>query len=241
MINTGFVIKNLYKKFYIEDDVHIVFSDISLEIHGDKITVILGESGCGKTTLLRILSNLDTADSGEVVYIENDKKITPKVGVVFQESRLMPWLTVKENISFHSKGMDEETLNKYLSMMNLQKFKNSYPNELSGGMANRVSIARALSYDPDILLMDEPFAALDYFTRRKMQKEVIDIHKSTKKGVIFVTHNIDEALTIADKILVIKQDKTIKEFVIEDDYNRDLGDSYYIDLKKVILRELGEE
>lgn len=241
MINTGFVIKNLYKKFYIEDDEHIVFSDISLEIHGDKITVILGESGCGKTTLLRILSNLDTADSGEVVYIENDKKITPKVGVVFQESRLMPWLTVKENISFHSKGMDEETLNKYLSMMNLQKFKNSYPNELSGGMANRVSIARALSYDPDILLMDEPFAALDYFTRRKMQKEVIDIHKSTKKGVIFVTHNIDEALTIADKILVIKQDKTIKEFVIEDDYNRDLGDSYYIDLKKVILRELGEE
>lgn len=241
MINTGFVIKNLYKKFYIEDDEHIVFFDISLEIHGDKITVILGESGCGKTTLLRILSNLDTADSGEVVYIENDKKITPKVGVVFQESRLMPWLTVKENISFHSKGMDEETLNKYLSMMNLQKFKNSYPNELSGGMANRVSIARALSYDPDILLMDEPFAALDYFTRRKMQKEVIDIHKSTKKGVIFVTHNIDEALTIADKILVIKQDKTIKEFVIEDDYNRDLGDSYYIDLKKVILRELGEE
>lgn len=241
MINTGFVIKNLYKKFYIEDDEHIVFSDISLEIHGDKITIILGESGCGKTTLLRILSNLDTADSGEVVYIENDKKITPKVGVVFQESRLMPWLTVKENISFHSKGMDEETLNKYLSMMNLQKFKNSYPNELSGGMANRVSIARALSYDPDILLMDEPFAALDYFTRRKMQKEVIDIHKSTKKGVIFVTHNIDEALTIADKILVIKQDKTIKEFVIEDDYNRDLGDSYYIDLKKVILRELGEE
>ena len=240
MINTGFVIKNLYKKFYIEDDEHIVFSDISLEIHGDKITIILGESGCGKTTLLRILSNLDTADSGEVVYIENDKKITPKVGVVFQESRLMPWLTVKENISFHSKGMDEETLNKYLSMMNLQKFKNSYPNELSGGMANRVSIARALSYDPDILLMDEPFAALDYFTRRKMQKEVIDIHKSTKKGVIFVTHNIDEALTIADKILVIKRDKTIKEFFIEEDYNRDLSDSYYIDLKKIILNELGE-
>ncbi len=165
MIKTGFVIKNLCKKFSIENQEHIVFCDISLEIPGDKITVILGESGCGKTTLLRILSNLDTADSGEVVYIEHGKKITPKVGVVFQESRLMPWLTVSENISFHSKNMDEESLNKYLSMMKLEKFKNSYPNELSGGMANRVSIARALSYNPDILLMDEPFAPLDYFTK----------------------------------------------------------------------------
>ena len=164
MIKTGFIIKNLCKKFKIEDDEHIVFSDISLEIPGDKITVILGESGCGKTTLLRILSNLDTLDKGEVNYIDNNHKIKPKVGVVFQESRLMPWLTVKENISFHSKKMQDEDLNKYLSMMKLEKFKNSYPNELSGGMANRVSIARALSYNPDILLMDEPFAALDYFT-----------------------------------------------------------------------------
>ena len=104
--------------------------------------------------------------------------------------------------------MDEKDLNKYLSMMKLEKFKNSYPSELSGGMANRVSIARALSYNPDILLMDEPFAALDYFTRRKMQKEVINIHEKTKKGVVFVTHNIDEALAIADKILVIKKDKS---------------------------------
>ena len=178
---------------------------------------------------------------GSEMCIRDSHKIKPKVGVVFQESRLMPWLTVKENISFHSKKMDDKDLNKYLSMMNLEKFKNSYPNELSGGMANRVSIARALSYNPDILLMDEPFAALDYFTRRKMQKEVIDIHEKTKKGVVFVTHNIDEALAIADKILVIKQDKSIKEFIIKDDYSRDLGSSYYIDLKKIILNELGEE
>ena len=209
MIKTGFIIKNLCKKFKIEDDEHIVFSDISLEIPGDKITVILGESGCGKTTLLRILSNLDTSDKGEVSYIDNKHKIKPKVGVVFQESRLMPWLTVKENISFHSKKMDEKDLNKYLSMMKLEKFKNSYPSELSGGMANRVSIARALSYNPDILLMDEPFAALDYFTRRKMQKEVINIHEKTKKGVVFVTHNIDEALAIADKIVMNKKLKKI--------------------------------
>lgn len=125
--------------------------------------------------------------------------------------------------------------------MKLDKFKNAYPNELSGGMANRVSIARALSYNPDILLMDEPFAALDYFTRRKMQKEVIDIYEKTKKGVVFVTHNIEEALNIANKIIIFKKDKSIKELQISQDYNRDLNSDYYINLKKIILKELGEK
>lgn len=245
MIETGFIIDNLTKSFIVEKNKHVVFENISLEINSDDITVILGESGCGKTTLLRILSNLDTADSGDVKYIKNNKKINPKVGVVFQESRLMPWLTVGENLSFHSKDMDENTIDKYLKMMKLEKFKNSYPNELSGGMANRVSIGRALSFNPDILLMDEPFAALDYFTRRKMQKEVLNIHKKTKKGVVFVTHNIDEALAIADKILIIKKDKSIKKITVENIYsdndnNRDLESFYYINLKKIILNELGE-
>lgn len=245
MIETGFIIDNLTKSFIVEKNKHVVFENISLEINSDDITVILGESGCGKTTLLRILSNLDTADSGDVKYIKNNKKINPKVGVVFQESRLMPWLTVGENLSFHSKDMDENTIDKYLKMMKLEKFKNSYPNELSGGMANRVSIGRALSFNPDILLMDEPFAALDYFTRRKMQREVLNIHKKTKKGVVFVTHNIDEALAIADKILIIKKDKSIKKITVENIYsdndnNRDLESFYYINLKKIILNELGE-
>lgn len=151
----------------------------------------------------------------------------------------MPWLTVSENITFHGNKKAEINVNKYLDIMKLKKFKNAYPSELSGGMANRVSIARALSYDPDILLMDETFAALDYFTRRKMQREVIDIYKSTKKGVIFVTHNIEEALTIANKIIVFN--KNIKEFFVSYDYNRDLSSDHYINLKKDILRELGEE
>lgn len=124
---------------------------------------------------------------------------------------------------------------KYLKMMNLQKFKNSYPNELSGGMAQRVSIARALSFNPDMLFMDEPFSALDYFTRIDMQNEVIRIHKSTNKGVIFVTHDIDEALKIGKKIVVFTDERKIKEFNIEDGYNRDLTSEYYIKLKKDIL------
>lgn len=241
MYKSGFILKNISKKYLIDNTYHVIFSDISLNICKDEITVILGESGCGKTTLLKILSKLENIDSGEITYFNRNEEVTPKVGVVFQESRLMPWLTVSENIVFHSKKKEMIDVDKYLEIMKLKKFKNAYPSELSGGMANRVSIARALSYDPDILLMDEPFAALDYFTRRKMQREVIDIYKSTKKGVIFVTHNIEEALTIANKIIVFNKHKSIKEFFVSYDYNRDLSSDYYINLKKYILKELGEE
>lgn len=240
MYKGGFVLKNISKKYLVDNTYHVIFNNMSLDIGKDEITVILGESGCGKTTLLKILSNLETIDSGQIKYFNEDKEVIPKVGVVFQESRLMPWLTVKENITFHSNKKAEINVDKYLDIMKLKKFKNAYPSELSGGMANRVSIARALSYDPDILLMDEPFAALDYFTRRKMQREVIDIYKSTKKGVIFVTHNIEEALTIANKIIVFNKNKNIKEFFVSYDYNRDLSSDHYINLKKDILRELGE-
>ncbi|MPM80521.1 Aliphatic sulfonates import ATP-binding protein SsuB [bioreactor metagenome] len=241
MYKGGFVLKNISKKYLLDNTYHVIFKDISLNICKDEITVILGESGCGKTTLLKILSNLETIDSGQITYFNENKEVIPKVGVVFQESRLMPWLTVRENITFHSNKKDNINVDKYLNIMKLKKFKNAYPSELSGGMANRVSIARALSYDPDILLMDEPFAALDYFTRRKMQKEVIEIYKSTKKGVIFVTHNIEEALTIANRIMVFNKNKSIKEFFVSYDYNRDLSSDYYVNLKKDILKELGEE
>ena len=210
MYKCGFVLKNISKKYLVDNTYHVIFNNVSLDICKDEITVILGESGCGKTTSLKILSNLETIDSGQIKYFNEDEEVTPKVGVVFQESRLMPWLTVSENITFHGNKKAEINVDKYLDIMKLKKFKNAYPSELSGGMANRVSIARALSYDPDILLMDEPFAALDYFTRRKMQREVIDIYKSTKKGVIFVTHNIEEALTIANKIIVFNKNKNIK-------------------------------
>ena len=175
----------------------------------------------------------------------------------------MDWLNVSENITFHNvsnrskknnknaiyrllsklrfkknNSVSEIDVDKYLSMMKLEKFKNSYPGELSGGMAQRVSIARALSFDPDMLLMDEPFSALDYFTRKDMQNEVIRIHESTNKGVIFVTHDIDEALKIADKIIVFTLEREFKEFKINDTYNRDLTSNYYVSLKKEILHTL---
>lgn len=241
----------------------MVLNNISLNISTEDITVILGESGCGKTTFLRIIAGLENVTSGEISYIKDNKEFKPKVGMVFQESRLMDWLNVSENITFHNvsnrskknnknaiyrllsklrfkknNSVSEIDVDKYLSMMKLEKFKNSYPGELSGGMAQRVSIARALSFDPDMLLMDEPFSALDYFTRKDMQNEVIRIHESTNKGVIFVTHDIDEALKIADKIIVFTLEREFKEFKINDTYNRDLTSNYYVSLKKEILHTL---
>lgn len=263
MSNSGYIIKKVCKNYEVNNEQHMVLNNISLNISTEDITVILGESGCGKTTFLRIIAGLENVTSGEISYIKDNKEFKPKVGMVFQESRLMDWLNVSENITFHNvsnrskknnknaiyrllsklifkknNSVSEIDVDKYLSMMKLEKFKNSYPGELSGGMAQRVSIARALSFDPDMLLMDEPFSALDYFTRKDMQNEVIRIHESTNKGVIFVTHDIDEALKIADKIIVFTLEREFKEFKINDTYNRDLTSNYYVSLKKEILHTL---
>ena len=263
MSNSGYIIKKVCKNYEVNNEQHMVLNNISLNISTEDITVILGESGCGKTTFLRIIAGLENVTSGEISYIKDNKEFKPKVGMVFQESRLMDWLNVSENITFHNvsnrskknnknaiyrllsklrfkknNSVSEIDVDKYLSMMKLEKFKNSYPGELSGGMAQRVSIARALSIDPDMLLMDEPFSALDYFTRKDMQNEVIRIHESTNKGVIFVTHDIDEALKIADKIIVFTLEREFKEFKINDTYNRDLTSNYYVSLKKEILHTL---
>ena len=263
MSNSGYIIKKVCKNYEVNNEQHMVLNNISLNISTEDITVILGESGCGKTTFLRIIAGLENVTSGEISYIKDNKEFKPKVGMVFQESRLMDWLNVSENITFHNvsnrskknnknaiyrllsklrfkknNSVSEIDVDKYLSMMKLEKFKNSYPGELSGGMAQRVSIARALSFDPDMLLMDEPFSALDYFTRKDMQNELIRIHESTNKGVIFVTHDIDEALKIADKIIVITLEREFKEFKINDTYNRDLTSNYYVSLKKEILHTL---
>lgn len=224
-------LQNVTKKFSVNGEDHVVIQDINLEISSEDITVILGASGCGKTTLLRIIANLETATSGRIVFQRENKEMTPKVGLVFQESRLMPWLTVSQNIGFHQKA-DKDEIAYYLKRMKLEKFHKSYPSELSGGMAQRVSIARALSFNPDFLLMDEPFSALDYFTRMEMQNEVVRIHKETAKGVLFVTHDLDEALTIATRIIVFTKEHKLKEFDLKKEQNNS------VELKQEILNTL---
>lgn len=231
-MKSKFIIENVSKSFSQK-----ILKNISLEISGEDITVIVGKSGCGKTTFLRMLAGLENISEGSIKFLDSSgKEKKAKIGMVFQEPRLMPWLTVEKNIRIYEKE-EKVDVDKVLSLVSLKDVKNFYPNELSGGMASRIAIARAIGYNPDILLMDEPFAALDYFTRNQLQNEIIKIHKETKTGIIFVTHNIDEALLIGGKIIIFNRGKC-EEIKIEKNYPRDMGDIELINLKKDILKRI---
>lgn len=237
MNSNGYSLKNLSKYFIIDGETVDVLKGVNLKLPGDKITVVLGKSGCGKTTLLRILGGLEEASSGEVTYNDHGEQVIPKVGNVFQESRLMPWLTVEDNICIHMNNpkIGRAYIKKHLNMMGLEDFDKAYPSQLSGGMAQRVAIARALAYEPNLLLMDEPFSSLDYFTRLGLQKELISIYEKTQKGIIFVTHNIDEALMLGQNILIMRKGEAINEYPIPYGYPRDLGSPFFNQAKKDLL------
>lgn len=231
-MKSKFIIENVSKSFSQK-----ILKNISLEISGEDITVIVGKSGCGKTTFLRMLAGLENISEGSIKFLDSlGKEKKAKIGMVFQEPRLMPWLTVEKNIRIYEKEKRVD-VDKVLSLVSLKDVKKFYPNELSGGMASRIAIARAIGYNPDLLLMDEPFAALDYFTRNQLQNEIIKIHKETKTGIVFVTHNIDEALLIGGKIIIFNRGKC-EEIKIEKNYPRDMGDIELINLKKDILKRI---
>lgn len=219
-------IRDLIKKF----NDHYVFNNLNLDIESDKITVILGKSGCGKTTLLRLISNLEKYDSGSI----NTNNL--KFSYVFQEPRLFPWLTVFENIQAIT-NLPSDEIYRMIRMVDLEKFSNSYPDELSGGMKSRVSLARAFAYKPNFLLMDEPFSNLDDFTRVKMQEELLKLYNKENVGILFVTHNIDEALTIADKIIMLKEGKIYSSYNINSK-KRDLLDFEFTTLKRKIRDDI---
>jgi NitT/TauT family transport system ATP-binding protein len=183
---------------------------ISFGVEKAEIVALLGPSGCGKTTALRIAMGLDSPSSGGV-YV-NDKKITGcgyDRGMVFQHAELLPWSTALENVKFglRMKGMAEPemtaTAQRYLDLVGLGRAAQQRPHQLSGGMKQRVGIARALAIDPEILLMDEPFGALDSQTREQLQSELLSIHAKTKKTIVFVTHDLDEAVFLASRVVVM--------------------------------------
>jgi NitT/TauT family transport system ATP-binding protein len=185
-------------------------SDISFEVEDSEFICILGPSGCGKTTLLRIIAGLDSPSSGLVLMNGSViDKPNPKLGMIFQDYSLFPWRTVNGNIAFGlemqgtKKDQIQATTEKYLSLAGLSGFGNSYPNELSGGMRQRVAVIRALAVEPVVLLMDEPFGALDAQSRNKLQHDLIDIWEKTRKTILFVTHSVDEAVFLADRIVVL--------------------------------------
>lgn len=204
-------IKGLNQSFPRDDGSRlVVLENLSLDVKDKEFVCILGSSGCGKTTLLRMIAGLDTAESGTIVLDgEEIKGPNPKVGMVFQEYSLFPWRTVIDNIAFglEMRGVPKEerykVAEKYLELVNLAQFHDSFPSELSGGMRQRVAVARALALDPVLLLMDEPFGALDAQTRNKLQIELLEIWEKTKKTVVFITHSVDEAVFLSDRIVVL--------------------------------------
>ena len=224
-------------KFYTVDKESIkVIDKIDLSIPESKITVILGRSGCGKTTLLRLVAGLENFEQGEIIGVESKRK-----AYVFQEDRLMPWLDVKSNITFgiHKNEIDNSRINEIIETVGLEKFYNAYPSQLSGGMKQRVSIARAFAYNPDFIMMDEPFSALDYFTREQMQNELLRIHERLKCSILFVTNSIDEALILGDNIVILEKGIIKSQYEIKEDSNkRDLLDDKFVKLKKQIINDL---
>lgn len=232
----GIKLVDITKSYCVEKEKIQVIDKINLNIPSNKITVIVGRSGCGKTTLLRLVAGLEDYDSG-VIKDDNLKR----KAYVFQEDRLMPWLTVKKNICFgiNKSEINHEKIDAIIDTVGLNRFQNAYPKQLSGGMKQRVSIARAIAYEPDFILMDEPFSALDYFTREQMQKELLNIQRRTKCSILFVTHSIDEALILGDKIVVLDKGTIKSEYEISDTVeHRDLLSSNYVGLKKKIMNDL---
>jgi len=205
------VIKNLTRSF-IRDDGSVLYAieGVDLSIHQKEFICVLGPSGCGKTTLLRMIAGLDLATTGDILLEgEQIQGPNPKVGIVFQEYSLFPWRNVIDNVAFglEMQGIGREERYRraqpYLDLVGLSQFSRSYPSELSGGMRQRVAVARALAIEPEILLMDEPFGALDAQTRNLLQKELLEIWQKTKKTIIFVTHSVDEAVFLADRLVVL--------------------------------------
>ena len=232
----GIELKNIHKTYPVDDRTLHVLKGIDLHIPEKSITVILGRSGCGKTTLLRLVGDLEKPDSGEIQFDAEHK-----TAYVFQESRLMPWLNVWDNVVFGLKKQDikKETIQNIIDTVGLSGFEKAYPHQLSGGMQQRTAIARALAYDPSFIMMDEPFAALDYFTRDQMQKELLRLQQSRGASILFVTHSIDEALLLGHKIVIIENGMIKKVFLIETvPAERDLLSPAFIDLKREIINEL---
>lgn len=200
-------IHQLTKAFYKKNRSVTALQDISLQVEDGEFVCLVGPSGCGKSTLLRILANLEQPSTGSftIKQTESDK---PLQSMVFQENGIIPWMTVEENVAFGLKmrhlpeTLMKERVDYYLEKVGLQQFSKLYPKELSGGMKQRVSIARAFANDPEILLMDEPFAALDEQNKFILQEELLSIWEETKKTVLFITHSIDEALMLSDRIIL---------------------------------------
>lgn len=212
-----------------------VLSSIDLRVEVSEFVVIVGASGCGKSTLLRLLAGLEKADAGRI-------EVGFRTAVGFQDARLLPWMRVWENVVFGVPGTSEirrETARRYLDDVGLQSFMDAWPNTLSGGQAQRVSLARALALEPRILLLDEPFGALDALTRLKMHALTQRLWREHMLSIVLVTHDIEEAVVLADRIVVLRQGSIVDQFRVEFERPRKRGNASFEAYRSRLLNGLG--
>jgi len=242
--------RHVRKEFQGHDGTVVAIEDITFSVRESEFCVIVGPSGCGKSTFLYLAAGFEKPTSGQILL---DGKIIegpgPDRGFVFQEFALYPWKTVLGNVSFglEIQGMGREESRKraeeYIRTIGLQGFENAYPHTLSGGMKQRVGIARALAYDPEILLMDEPFGSLDAQTKKLMQRELLRVWVKTKKTVLYVTHSVVEAAYLADRVIVLTARPSRVKGIIDIDIPppRSYTDEGYLHIREEILGLLDEE
>jgi len=242
------IAKGLSKSFTTGNETISVIENLDLTIDEGKFACIVGPSGCGKTTILKILCGLEKPTSGSMlIHGQPPDPKRQRFGVIFQEDSLLPWLNVLNNVKlglelYHIKEADK-IATQYLDLVGLEGFENYFPHQISGGMKKRVAIARALAVDPDIILMDEPFADLDAQTRSIMQKELLAIWSKLNKTIVFITHNVDEAVFIGQSISVLtKRPAKVKMTLsIDLDYPRSRLSPPFIAYREKILCMLQEE
>ncbi|MDY6285236.1 MAG: ABC transporter ATP-binding protein [Fibrobacter sp.] len=234
------------QRFFTDEHTGIskqVLKDIHLSVYRGEFVSIIGSSGCGKTTLLRMIAGLDPVTDGSIDLCgELICGPDPKRGYVFQQGCLFPWLTVEQNIATGLKvrkvfKRDKNRIQKFIDKIGLSGFEKSFPHQISGGMAQRVSIARALINDPEVLLLDEPMGALDSFTRTDIQNMLLDLRKERNTTMILVTHDIDEALYLSDRIVIMtpRPGRISEVLDIRDEFPRDRGSAHFLEMRKEIL------
>ncbi len=245
-------VENVSKIFPAINKSHAVqaLQDISLEVKTNEFVSILGHSGCGKTTLLNLIAGFEKPTSGRIECAGKEvKEPGAERAMVFQDYALFPWLTVRDNIAFglNIKGIDSATINQkvdhFANLVGLGAFVESYPHQLSGGMRQRVSIARAFAVDPTVLLMDEPFAALDAQNRAMMQKEMIRILAEESKTVVLVTHSIEESINLSDVIIIMtRRPGRVKEVIRVPEPRRMVEDTpSYLEVRRKIRDLISDE
>jgi NitT/TauT family transport system ATP-binding protein len=232
-----------------EESVHVL-DQISYRIENGRFVSIVGPSGCGKTTLLRIIAGLEKSSEGRVLLDGTELlQVSEAIGLVFQEYALFPWRTTLQNIEMgpEIKGVDKEkrrsTAMEYIKMFNLSGFENRYPRELSGGMKQRVAIARTLIMNPRVVLMDEPFGSLDSQTRNGLQEFLLGIWERRRDTILFVTHNVDEAVFLSDQIIVLSKRpaRIVKTFEVGLQRPRDRTGNECNEIRREVLKVLSEE